>query len=85
MKIDCALLNNEQNSQSEKTIVNALINLIRKMEIPIVAIGINNRDIEASYLAIGGNIAQGNSIHQGINVDDVSAWLTKWQSKANRA
>ncbi|MDG1750425.1 MAG: EAL domain-containing protein [Thalassotalea sp.] len=85
VKIDCALLNNEQNSQSEKTIVNALINLIRKMEIPIVAIGINNRDIEASYLAIGGNIAQGNSIHQGINVDDVSAWLTKWQSKANRA
>jgi diguanylate cyclase len=85
VKIDCALLNNEQNSQSEKTIVNALINLIRKMDIPIIAIGINNRDIEKSYLAIGGNIAQGNSIHQGIKVDDASMWITKWQSKKNQA
>lgn len=85
VKVDCALLNNEQNSQSEKTIVNALINLIRKMDIPVVAFGINNRDIEQSYLAIGGDIAQGNSIHQGLKLDEVSAWLTKWRSNANQA
>lgn len=85
VKIDCALLNNEHNSQSEKNIVNALINLIRKMDIPIVAVGINNRDIEKSYLAIGGDIAQGNSIHQGINLGDVSSWLKQWQSKAQQA
>ena len=84
VKIDCALLNNEQHDQSEKTIVNALINLIRKMDIPIVAVGINNRDIETSYLGIGGDIAQGNSIHQGIQLNDVSTWLEKWQSKADR-
>lgn len=84
VKIDCALLSNDQNSQSEKTIINALINLIRKMDIPIVAVGINNRDIETSYLAIGGDIAQGNSIHQGINIDDVSTWLTKWQGKLTK-
>ncbi|MDO6444890.1 EAL domain-containing protein [Colwellia sp. 1_MG-2023] len=84
VKIDCALLNNEQHAQSEKTIVNALINLIRKMDIPIVAVGINNRDIETSYLGIGGDIAQGNSIHQGLNINDVSTWLVKWQSNADQ-
>ncbi|MDT0605139.1 EAL domain-containing protein [Thalassotalea castellviae] len=81
VKIDCALLNNQQNDQSEKTIVNALINLIRKMEIPIVAVGINNREIEKSYLAIGGDIAQGQSIHQGLSVDDAPKWLAHWQKQ----
>lgn len=82
VKIDCALLNDEQNSASEKTIVNALINLIRKMDIPVVAVGINNKKIEESYLAIGGDLAQGNLIHQGIDIKEVSTWLSQWQKNA---
>ncbi|MCO4798069.1 MAG: EAL domain-containing protein [Colwelliaceae bacterium] len=81
VKIDCALLNDEQNSASEKTIVNALINLIRKMDIPVVAVGINNKKIEESYMAIGGDLAQGNLIHQGIDIKEVSTWLSQWQKK----
>ena len=79
VKIDCALLNNEQNAKSEKTIVSALVNLIRKMNIPVVATGINNREIEKSYLGIGGDLAQGNLIHQGIMMNEFSTWLEKWQ------
>ncbi|MEW6990392.1 EAL domain-containing protein [Colwelliaceae bacterium 6441] len=85
VKIDCALLNNEQSARSEKTIVNALINLIRKMNIPIVATGINNQEIERSYLAIGGDVAQGNIINQGVLVSEIATWLTQWHDKTKQA
>jgi len=81
VKIDCALLNADDQAKSEKTIVNALINLIRKMHIPVVATGVHNADIEKSYLSIGGDVAQGNLIHQGMKIDEVEAWLTLWQAQ----
>ncbi len=57
VKVECGQLNVEDNSKSEKTIVKALINLIRKMNIPVIGIGINNRAIEKGYLAMEGEVA----------------------------
>lgn len=81
VKIECAQLNAEDNSKSEKTIVNALVNLIRKMNIPVVGIGINNKEIEKAYLAMGGEVAQGRLLHQGIDLQDVLPWIKAWQGQ----
>ncbi len=85
VKIECAQLNIEQGVKSEKTIVNALINLIRKMQIPVVATGVNNPDIEKSYVLMGGDVAQGQSLHAGIKLEQIENWLTAWQANINRA
>lgn len=83
VKIECSHLHNETSAKSDKTIVNALVNLTRKMSIPLIATGVNNRDIEKAYIAMGGDTAQGRLLHQGINYDDVDHWLTARLSNQN--
>ncbi|GHE94041.1 GGDEF-domain containing protein [Thalassotalea profundi] len=79
VKVDCSQLKGPINEgQSEKTIISALINLIRKMKIPLIATGINNSEIKNTYVDIGGDIGQGNLITNGINLDDVKAWTAQW-------
>jgi len=80
VKVECSELNLEDKGHSEKTIVNALINLIRKMKIPLIATGVNNRNIEKQYLLMGGEIAQGHLIENGVSVTEVKNWLNKWQA-----
>lgn len=83
VKIECSQLNVDDNTKSEKTIVNALINLIRKMNIPVVGIGVDNRAIEKVYLAMGGDVAQGHLLHQGIDLQEVLPWITAWKNKTS--
>jgi EAL domain-containing protein (putative c-di-GMP-specific phosphodiesterase class I) len=64
--------------QSEKTIISALINLIRKMKIPLVASGINNSEIKNTYVDIGGDIGQGNLITNGIKLEEAKTWAAQW-------
>ncbi|XQW84695.1 EAL domain-containing protein [Thalassotalea piscium] len=79
VKVDCSQLAGTLNeSQSEKTIISALINLIRKMEMPFVASGINNSEIKNTYIDIGGDIGQGNLITSGIKLEDAKEWAAQW-------
>ncbi len=85
VKIECTQLHNDGSAKSEKTIVNALINLIRKMDIPLIATGVNNREISKAYEAMGGEVIQGNLIHQGVEMSKISAWLSDWQATLKKA
>ncbi len=81
VKIDCTQLDIGEGTQSEKPIVNALINVIRKMNIPLVATGINNQDIAKSYLLMGGSVAQGKAVQSGIDLSEMKNWLSAWQAR----
>ncbi|GHF82311.1 GGDEF domain-containing phosphodiesterase [Thalassotalea marina] len=75
VKIDCHHLNDKDIYQADKTIASALINLIRKMDIPVIAIGINNSGIREHYMSVGGEIGQGKLIHQGLTTNELQSWL----------
>lgn len=79
VKVDCSqLVGASHAGQSEKTIISALINLIRKMKIPLVASGINNSEIKNTYVDIGGDIGQGNLITNGIKLEEAKTWAAQW-------
>lgn len=84
VKIDCLHLG-EEDFKADKTIVNALINLIRKMEIPIVATNVNKTAIKQTFASLGGQLGQGKIIHPGLTLEELESWLNSWQSqhKAN--
>lgn len=75
VKIDCHHLNDKEVYQADKAIASALINSIRKMDIPVIATGINNSAIKETFLAVGGEIGQGRLIHQGLAIDELHGWL----------
>ncbi|GLX78074.1 hypothetical protein tinsulaeT_14140 [Thalassotalea insulae] len=81
VNIECSQLDISDGAQYEKPIVNALINVIRQMNIPIVATGINNQEIAKSYLLMGGNVAQGKAVQSGIHLAEINNWLTAWQAR----
>jgi len=85
VKIECSQLNANTDNQPEKIIIDALINVIRKMGIPVIATEINNNATEKAYLAIGGDVAQGRLFHFGIMFNKVEQWLTDWQAKSKGA
>lgn len=78
VKIDCQYLGNTDESRAEKAIVNALINLARTMNLPLVGIGIDNSTVEQTFLSMGGDIAQGTLIQRGIVFDELEVWLKAW-------
>lgn len=79
VKVDCSqLVGTSHTGQSEKTIISALINLIRKMKIPLIASGINNSEIKNTYVDIGGDIGQGNLITNGIKLEEAKNWTAQW-------
>ena len=83
VKIDCShLIGALEGSSSEKTIINALINLIRKMKLPLIATGIDNSEIKTTYTNIGGDIAQGDLIARDINIRDAEKWTSDWFLKS---
>lgn len=81
VKIDCSALKGDSETSSDKTIVNALINLIRKMELPLMATGVDNEDAMATYLASGGEQGQGAVIDNEIELEKASSWLNNWVVK----
>lgn len=78
VQIDASQLENSQEQYADKAIIDALINVARKMELPVVASGINSQTIAESYLSIGGDFSQGKKVAAPINIPDVGAWLIAW-------
>lgn len=81
VKINCSLLgnsNNNESSGSDKAIINALINLTRAMELPLIGTAINNDSVQQSYTSIGGKWAQGRHFSRGIVFDEIEIWTTRW-------
>ncbi len=82
VKINCELLsdnidNNEENG-SNKAIINALINLTRAMQLPLIGTSINNPDIEQIFKAMGGDSAQGRHFSRGVVFDEIEIWTKRW-------
>lgn len=85
VKIDCKHIDDDIGGyRVDKTIVNALINLIRKMEIMVVGTGIDKLSVKENFMSIGGDIAQGKLIHAGLQIQQVMDWCESWQNKTKR-
>jgi len=82
VKINCDLLNDSNNSKdndgSDKAIINALINLTRAMELPLIGTAINNTDVEQTYISMGGDYAQGKHLSRGVVFDEIELWTKRW-------
>lgn len=81
LKVDCGLLMINEERQTEKAIINALINLAQVMHIPIVGFNINNSATLQVFDEIGGILAQGNIISPNIDALEISTWYQQWSSK----
>ncbi len=84
VKIDCSHIDDIAGYRVDKTIVNALINLIRKMDISVVGKGIDKLSLKENFVAIGGDTAQGNIIHPGLQKEQIIDWCVSWQNKAKQ-
>jgi len=78
VQLDVSLLSRAEEEHTDKAIINALVNVARKMKLPVIATGINSQIIAANFQSIGGEIGQGKSIAAAIQAKDVSAWLAAW-------
>jgi predicted signal transduction protein with EAL and GGDEF domain len=82
IKINCDLLNDSHNSiesvGSDKAIINALINLTRAMQLPLVGTSINNSHVEQVFIAMGGEHAQGRHLSRGVVFDEIEIWIKRW-------
>jgi predicted signal transduction protein with EAL and GGDEF domain len=82
VKINCDLLsdiNNKNDSDgSDKAIINALINLTRAMQLPLIGTSINNSNVEQSFISMGGEFAQGRHLSRGVVFDEIEIWCKRW-------
>ncbi len=78
IKINCQALAQAEAGSSDKAIINALINLTRKMDLPLVGTNINSTAIEDMFVSMGGEYAQGNHYSAGVSLNELSAWLKSW-------
>jgi len=82
IKINCNLLNKNSDSQgdngSDKAIINALINLTRAMQLPLIGTSINNSHIEHVFKSMGGDYAQGRHLSRGVVFDEIEIWVKRW-------
>jgi len=81
VQIDARELGNDKEQHADKAIIDALINVARKMDLPVIASGINNQTIADNYLSIGGDFAQGKKITGPIAAQEINAWLIAWAKK----
>ena len=80
VKINCDLLsdNNNENDGSDKAIINALVNLTRAMQLPLIGTSINNSKVEQSFISMGGEFAQGRHLSRGVVFDEIEIWTKRW-------
>ncbi|NQZ23705.1 MAG: EAL domain-containing protein [Colwellia sp.] len=80
VKINCDLLteNNSNDNGSDKAIINALINLTRAMQLPLIGTSINNPHIEQVFKAMGGEYVQGRHLSRGVVFDEIEIWVERW-------
>jgi EAL domain-containing protein (putative c-di-GMP-specific phosphodiesterase class I)/GGDEF domain-containing protein len=78
IKINCQALAQTDAGFSDKAIINALINLTRKMELPLIGTQVNSIVIEEMFLAMGGEYAQGKHYSAGVSLQALPSWLESW-------
>lgn len=88
VKINCQELGNSGDSEDSlagKAIINALITLTRSMKLPLIGTNIDKHEIANNYIAMGGNLVQGDIINRGVVPDEIEIWLKKWFSQHPKA
>ncbi|PKI12998.1 EAL domain-containing protein [Colwellia sp. 12G3] len=78
LKINCQQLTNDSSNRVDKAITNALVTLTRSMKIPLVGTDIDKHDASEAYIAMGGELIQGQIIHSGVVPEEIEIWLEKW-------
>ncbi len=78
VKINCQLLKRNEESRAGKAIVNALINLVRAMQLPLVGVAVDSTTIGDIFVRMEGEVAQGKMICHGIAFDKFDTWLHEW-------
>jgi len=78
VKINCQQLASTESNYADKAIINALITLTRGMNIPLIGTHIEKHEVAKDFMAMGGELVQGNIINSGIVPDEIESWLTSW-------
>ena len=78
LKVNCHALTNDSSNRVDKAITNALVTLTRSMKIQLVGTNIDRHDASQAYIAMGGELIQGDIIHPGVVPDEIEIWLEKW-------
>ncbi len=78
LKVNCQQLSNDASNRVDKAHTNALLTLTRSMKIPLVGTYIDKHEASQAYIAMGGELIQGNIIHPGIIPSEIETWLEKW-------
>lgn len=81
VKINCQELGNSDDNRADKAIINALITLTRSMKIPLIGTNIDKHKTANRYIAMGGNLVQGDIINRGVVLDELEIWLKRWFSQ----
>ncbi|MGJ8691562.1 MAG: EAL domain-containing protein [Thalassotalea sp.] len=81
LKVDCAALSLHEDRQTEKAIINALVNLATVMHIPIVGFNINSISALEIFQEIDGVNAQGSVISPTIDASQLPHWISAWQAQ----
>ena len=78
VKIDCFQLANSIENIADKVIIDALVHLTHSMQVPLVGTRVDSNTILRAFESLGGECAQGNTIHRGVVLDEIEIWLEKW-------
>jgi EAL domain-containing protein (putative c-di-GMP-specific phosphodiesterase class I)/GGDEF domain-containing protein len=78
LKVNCQQLTNDSHNRVDKAITNALVTLTRSMKIPLVGTDIDRHDASQAYIAMGGELIQGDIIHTGVVPEEIEMWLERW-------
>ncbi|MBL4909492.1 MAG: EAL domain-containing protein [Alteromonadaceae bacterium] len=81
IKINCQQLTDHEDMATDKAITNALINLASTIDIPLIGTNIDNAFTEQVYSAIGGRLAQGNTLVSALTPAEVQPWLRAWHQQ----
>lgn len=78
VKINCQQLGELDSHSADRAIINALITLTRSMQIPLVGTHIDKHETANQYIAMGGQLVQGDIINRGVVPEEIKIWLKRW-------
>ena len=67
----------------ENAIITSLIDLTKKMNLPLIGTSINNKSTEKAFTLMGGELVQGEVVDIGVTSDNISTWVTTWNNLYN--
>jgi len=82
VKINCVHIA-DKHDQSENAIATALVELTHKMQLPLIGTSIDDKSIEQGFTEMGGELAQGDIISNGVNIDKIDTWINSWNKLYN--